>query len=732
MTADDNRTLDPERIATRGFSTSFRGFDTEEVRRFLEELASALRTQRQAVSGVAPVAPELEQITSERDDLSVRIADLEDRLKGAQNELREAEQRVIEPADEPNEDSSAPTDPTPTEFDEATMTALLGQETTRVLDAAREASRDIRIRAEDEARQRLEELEEKERTVTAELDRKRIELEELTTRLRTEAEEEANRVTAEAASAALATTNKANNESEAALTAARDEATEVRSKAKEEAVRLKGQAETDAATLRTEAEEAAASVRASAEADASSSQDAAREQARQMLNEAQAVREKVLADLVKRRRTGRQQLDQVKAARDRLARSLAVVRKDLDEAMGELVTAVPDARAAMEAVGRRVPESSDNRQAAELAVELDARGANLPLPGLPDDEDVDPMPDIDELFDRIQSGDSTVGEAQPNQSSKPKVDKPEPKAESKPKADKAEQKAETKPKTESKPKTETKPKAESKPKAEPGSATTSQSTKSGATKSEVLPATASTATMVADAPGVEVVETAEADETPDEPAAPEPFLDRDIALTRLGPDLRRQIKRALADDQSLILDLLRQSSGDISTTDLPAEDGLEGPYRESLQTALGAAATAGATSSGSAKIDSSLVDDLVATVIEQLLSPLRLKVERVVTDAGDKNEATEPIRAHYREARSNLLPDLVDDALANAFALGYFTALKKGSSVVWISDPRVEAGPDCYDNTLAGSVKKSEEFPTGHVLPPGSPGCRCLVVAAPS
>jgi len=40
MTSDEQRLLDPERVAKRGFSTSFRGFDQDEVRRFLEDLAT--------------------------------------------------------------------------------------------------------------------------------------------------------------------------------------------------------------------------------------------------------------------------------------------------------------------------------------------------------------------------------------------------------------------------------------------------------------------------------------------------------------------------------------------------------------------------------------------------------------------------------------------------------------------------------------------------------------------
>ena len=126
------------------------------------------------------------------------------------------------------------------------------------------------------------------------------------------------------------------------------------------------------------------------------------------------------------------------------------------------------------------------------------------------------------------------------------------------------------------------------------------------------------------------------------------------------------------------------------------------------------------------------VAELIDRVVASVHDPLRSRVEQSVEEAeGDGEEALEPIRAHYRDLRLAEVPDITDDALAEAFAHGAYHALDDGTSIVWVADPRFEPNPDCFDNTLAGTVTKPEAFPTGRAHPQGEPGCRCLVVPAP-
>ncbi|MDA3041033.1 MAG: DivIVA domain-containing protein, partial [Actinomycetota bacterium] len=91
MTSDEQRLLDPERVAKRGFSTSFRGFDQDEVRRFLEELAGALR----ANSGEKLLSlPDMQRISSERDELAATVAELEVEVAEQIQQVKRAEIRA--------------------------------------------------------------------------------------------------------------------------------------------------------------------------------------------------------------------------------------------------------------------------------------------------------------------------------------------------------------------------------------------------------------------------------------------------------------------------------------------------------------------------------------------------------------------------------------------------------------------------------------------------------------
>ena len=59
-----------------------------------------------------------------------------------------------------------------------------------------------------------------------------------------------------------------------------------------------------------------------------------------MVNEAQAVRERMLSDLARKRQTGRAQVEQLRAGRDRLLESLTIAQQSLDAAVKDLVDSV--------------------------------------------------------------------------------------------------------------------------------------------------------------------------------------------------------------------------------------------------------------------------------------------------------------------------------------------------------------------------------------------------------
>ncbi len=96
--------LSPEDIATRSFSTSFRGLSESEVRSFLRRIGSEMTAQAQR-----------------EQELRDQVAELEERLRN------------------------------PPPLDEAGLLEALGEETAKLLRTAREAAADIRVKAEESA-----------------------------------------------------------------------------------------------------------------------------------------------------------------------------------------------------------------------------------------------------------------------------------------------------------------------------------------------------------------------------------------------------------------------------------------------------------------------------------------------------------------------------------------------------------------------------------------------------
>ena len=110
----------------------------------------------------------------------------------------------------------------------------------------------------------------------------------------------------------------------------------------------------------------------------------ARREGREMVAEAQRVRERMLGDLARRRRHARQQVEQLMAGRERLLEAFDNVRQTIDTATNEMRTALPEARLAAEAAGRRFDQGdAEEGEAAEVAAlegEIEAaRLAGLPI-----------------------------------------------------------------------------------------------------------------------------------------------------------------------------------------------------------------------------------------------------------------------------------------------------------------------------------------------------------------
>ncbi|MBV8560563.1 MAG: DivIVA domain-containing protein, partial [Acidimicrobiia bacterium] len=250
----------PDEITRRSFPVVFRGYDQEQVRRYLKKAGDELAAARQR----------------------------EQELRHA---LEEARRTLAHP-----------------ELDEATLTAALGEETTRILRSAREASADMRTKAEERVARMVQE-------------------------------------------------------------------------ADEHGARLRHEAEGVLARRVEEADEAAANIRAAAEADArhvhdrvQAELDAAKARGREMIAEAQVVRERIIGDLARRRRAAHIQIEQLLAGRDRLLETYRSVRGTFDEITAELEQAEDKARRAAEAAHRRAvdtpPDDSDLEALAAAGAEV--------------------------------------------------------------------------------------------------------------------------------------------------------------------------------------------------------------------------------------------------------------------------------------------------------------------------------------------------------------------------
>ena len=171
-----------------------------------------------------------------------------------------------------------------------------------------------------------------------------------------------------------AAVEQARADADSIIAAAKDEANAIVARANDEAARifLRARAESRG---KPSADTMAAVEAALAETPTDPS--LAKEQARIMISEAKAVRERILTDLAKRRRVAHVQLEQLRVAREKLLESFRDARRVADEASRGLSTAEVEARLAAETAGRRVG-AEDLPTVAELEAELFSGRSLLP------------------------------------------------------------------------------------------------------------------------------------------------------------------------------------------------------------------------------------------------------------------------------------------------------------------------------------------------------------------
>lgn len=694
--------LDPDELGQRSFTRNRKGFDPAEVRAHLAKLSDEIRRLQAHESELEAEVGRLGSTQADRGDL-----------------------------------------------DDTNLAHLIGDETARVLEAARAAAAEICTKAEESGSRLVREAQERATEMTTEAQELRLastlESDELLASARVasdemiaEARRESNELRELAETEARSTRDRANAllgdktaeaeaeamaikaAAEAALQDAEAVAERARREADEYATVTRAAADAHADEVRVSADEAAAKIRADAseqsrqrgeeaESAAEAVMEAAREHGRGMVQEAKEARERMLRDLAERRRTARQQLEALRAGRERMLEAFASARESFDQATDTVTEALPAAREAADEAARMVTDELES-ELAEL--DLEVPGADL--------GDFGPVDDIvvaDVTIDAV---------AEPVE---PAVS------------------------------------------AEPAELTESEALDDDDEPSHLR--------LVSSGPGLAAIDDDlgdlnEDEDTDDEdaPKADDIFarlraeqtsdgdavvidlnpeagdvagaslLDRrDIALASLERSLTRKLKRMLSDHENAALDRARRAKK-VVTVDLVVGDAAS--FGEAVNAALTVDLVEAVTTGSSFLADEGhgefvdageLVGSLTPQIGEWLTTPIRDRLVRVVESAdrsaGGRDELVSALRATYREMKNDQLPAIGLDLLTLAFNRGILASATSGTSHCWIVDHGGLPCPDAEDNHLAGPTIAGEEFPTGDVVPPAHPGCRCILAPAP-
>ncbi|HET6965710.1 MAG TPA: DivIVA domain-containing protein [Acidimicrobiales bacterium] len=640
----------------------------------------------------------------------------------------------------------------PPVLDEDTLMAAVGEETAAILRTARAAAAEMRAKAAEESERSLSDA-------RAEAERTLGDAREEAERTLNDARAEADRVLAEALTEASQVRDDAQAALDAATSAAEEAAAGLLAAARQEASELLERAATDAEAIQAQAEKE-----------------------RQLTIEgANSTRDRILEDLGRRRRVATVQIEQLRAGRERLIESYAIVRRTLEEVQSELSRADAEARAAADDVGRRLKDeprvelTEASRPLAELLdtapPEAEAEGDAEPkaetepereIPagaaqppadevesheGEGEEEPTEPAGSaVDELFARIRA---TRGSA-------PADDRPEgPEGEHTGGTEEPEEQSPAEAVTEAVTEVEadaaTEPAGATEPQPEsPPPAPSHGGRRSGRKKASSAAAAANGHEPAAPAPAaavrsratVRVIQPEAGEEEATEAPVPdgdESLLQaREYAVVDLEVSLTRRLKRALQDEQNDVLDRLRNLKGAPSAERLlPHMEAQVGSYSGAARALLGEAASAGAVFTDETlglpgrdapvEVD---VSDLAEECGNGIVAPLRRRLEQAIDlGAGDDQAVlVESLGAAYREWKTQRIERLAGDVLSAAFSRGTWQAAPAGANLRWVVEDADGPCPDCDDDALAGDIPKGEAFPTGQLYPPAHSGCRCLLV----
>ncbi len=210
-------------------------------------------------------------------------------------------------------------------------------------------------------------------------------------------------------------------------------------------------------------------------------------------------------------------------------------------------------------------------------------------------------------------------------------------------------------------------------------------------------------------------------------ATGELFERRDAALAESLAVLTRKVKRALQDDQNIMLERLRDVKAMI-TTELEDEHEQRARYADAALDALSNAAAAGvqfakdeAGVSGNA-VDQAALTDCAADLAVTIVLALR---KRILTDAS--GDGPDRANAAYKEWRGARVERLCTDAARRALSIGVVAA-SHGRHVRFFVAPSDAPCDACAMDAASGERPAGTNFPSGSAFPPLHAGCACAVL----
>jgi cell division septum initiation protein DivIVA len=570
------------------------------------------------------------------------------------------------------------------------------------------------------------------------------------------------------------------------IEAANSASREIRSKAEESVARLLRDAQEQAIATRREADEVLEHAIAEAERittkardevddmlqqariDADADAEAGRQRGREMVTEAQRVRERTLRDLARRRKTLRQQIEQLNAGRERLVEAYAVVRETFEIATNELDIVLPEAKVAADLALQRAIEQDDIPLEVDMAIlsaEIDGTAPPVIEPGVnpvalatgstPGSPAVD-EPASDEVAAELAVAEPEVGadgDLELVEEGGPDDDYEEPRAPD-PIAGRhssavnvivpslADEELEF-----DEPSAVVEEPADAEP--EPDELASSSARvahlfariRHEADAGEVHGEAAARLIPTDVPPGSE----AEAGRV-DEGSGDDLPLDERCAriLRELERNLARHVKRELSDEQNEMLDAVRREPDQLDASVLLADpEDHVARYADAASASLSDAVLAGgelvppaARAEPERGRVGSVARDLAADLAAEIVAPLRVRVEQSFAtvaaangaDAADELDLSETIRSDYREWRTQRVDSLVTRAVATALNQGVLIATAPTETLRWLVVTGDDACEPCRGNGETAGSPAEQPFPSGHLAPPLHDGCRCVLV----